>query len=108
MVEQTYSLDSVFGSLSDPTRRDILKRIMDSGMNVSEIARHYDLSLAAVAKHLDVLNRAGLVIKTRRGKQQVVSIDPLGLAAANEYLEAYKQLWDKRLDSLGEYLSSDN
>lgn len=106
MVELTYDLNSVFGSLSDPTRRDILKRISKRGMSISAIAKHYEFSFAGVAKHLDVLERAGLVRKTRHGKEQIVTIDPQALAAANDYLEVYKQLWEQRLDSLDQYLKS--
>ena len=106
MVEQVYSLDAVFGSLSDPTRRDILKRISKRSMSVGAIARHYEFSFAGVAKHLEVLERAGLVNKTRRGKEQIITIDPGALATANSYLETYKQLWEQRLDSLDQYLKS--
>lgn len=106
MVEQGYNLDSIFGSLSDPTRRDILGRISERSMSVGEIARHYAFSFAGVAKHLEVLERAGLVNKTRRGKEQIVTIDPIALAAANDYLKDYKQLWEQRLDSLDTYLKS--
>jgi DNA-binding transcriptional ArsR family regulator len=108
MVEQVYDLDNVFGSLSDPTRRDILKRISVHGMSVSSIAKHYKFSLAGVAKHLEVLEHAGLVSKSRHGKEQIVTIDPAALAAANDFLEGYKQLWEKRLDSLDHYLKSIN
>jgi DNA-binding transcriptional ArsR family regulator len=104
MVEQAYSLDAVFGSLSDPTRRDILRRISERSMSVGEVARHYKFSLAGVAKHLEVLERAGLVSKTRRGKEQIVAIDPAAFAAANGYLENYRELWEQRLDSLDAYL----
>jgi DNA-binding transcriptional ArsR family regulator len=108
MVEQVYSLDAVFGSLSDPTRRDILKRVSRRSMSISSIARQYELSFAGVAKHLDVLERAGLVNKTRLGREQIVTIDPVALAAANDYLESYKRLWEQRLDSLDVYLKSIN
>lgn len=106
MVERIYQLDSVFGSLSDPTRRDILSRISERGLSVSSIAKHYDFSLAGVAKHLGVLERAGLIRKTRQGKELIVTIDPNGLAAASSYLEHYKKLWEDRLDSLDSYLTS--
>lgn len=106
MVEQTYNLDAVFSSLSDPTRRDIIKRISQGGMNISDIAKRYTFSFAGIAKHLEVLERAGLVKKTRRGKEQIVSIEPLALVAAHDFFEDYKQLWEQRLDSLGEFLQS--
>jgi len=108
MVEQVYNLDSIFGSLSDPTRRDILSRIMVNSLSVSEIAQNYAISFAGVAKHIDVLAHAGLVHKTRQGKEQIVTIDPKALAAADYYINNYKQLWEERLDSLDMYLKSTN
>jgi DNA-binding transcriptional ArsR family regulator len=106
MVEQSYILDAVFKSLSDPIRRDILARVRERDMNVSEIAVHYDLSFAGVAKHLTVLERAGLVSKTKRGKEQIVTINPKALAAADRYIESYREVWEKRLDALDAYLTS--
>src|SRR5580704_4670056 len=108
MVEQEYSLDSIFGSLSDPTRRDILKRITERSMSIGSIAEYYTLSFAGVAKHLDVLAHAGLIRKTRHGKEQLVAIDPVALAAASDFLEDYRQLWEQRLDTLDTYLQSIN
>jgi len=106
MVERIDSLDSIFGSLSDPTRRDILKKVSKRSLSVSEIAAHYELTFAAVAKHLDVLHRAKLVNKSRRGKEKIVSISPDTLAVASDYFETYRQLWENRLDRLDTYLKS--
>src|ERR1700677_1512804 len=106
MVEQEYNLDVIFSSLSDPTRRDILRRVRDENLSVGTIADNYSLSFAGVAKHLEVLEHAGLIHKTRKGKEQIVSIDPVALAAADDYLEDYKRLWERRLDSLDTYLKS--
>src|ERR1700691_3173155 len=103
MVEYLNELNSVFGSLSDPTRRDILKKVSKKSLSVGEIAVHYKLTFAAVAKHLDVLHRAKLINKSRRGKEQIVSISPGTLAAASSYLATYKQLWENRLDNLDAY-----
>ncbi len=75
-------------------------------MSIGEIATHYQLTFAAIAKHLNVLQRAKLISKSRHGKEQIVSISPSSLAAASKYLEAYKQLWENRLDSLDTYLQS--
>ena len=108
MVEYSFPLDSIFSSLADPTRRDILERVALGELTVSEIALPYDMSLAAVSKHLKILERAKLIIKRRRGKEQLVSMDAQGLADANRYLEQYKQLWEQRLDSLDEYLKASN
>lgn len=104
MVEYSLQLDSVFGSLADSTRRDILKRVARSELSVGEIAHSYDMSLAAVSKHLKILEQAKLVVKRRRGKQQLVKAAPKTLADAEKYLEQYSQMWEQRLDSLEKYL----
>jgi DNA-binding transcriptional ArsR family regulator len=104
MVEYAASLDSVFSSLADPTRRDILRRVSDRQLSISEIALPYDLTFAAISKHLKVLERARLVIKRRQGKEQIVSIAPQTLKQADDYLEFYRQFWEERLDSLENYL----
>jgi DNA-binding transcriptional ArsR family regulator len=105
MVEYTYALDNTFGALSDGTRRDILRRITNNELSVGEIAKFYDLSFAAVSKHLKVLERAKLVIKRRRGKEQMVSLAPQAFADAAEYLEWYRHLWENRLESLDQFLN---
>jgi DNA-binding transcriptional ArsR family regulator len=105
MVEYTFSLDSTFAALADPTRRDILSKIANNEMSVGQIARFYNLTFAAVSKHLKVLERAQMVIKRRRGKQQMVSLAPQAFADAAEYIEWYRNLWETRLDSLEQYLN---
>jgi DNA-binding transcriptional ArsR family regulator len=105
MVEYTFPLDNIFSSLADPTRRDILERVREAELTVSEIALPYDMSLAAVSKHLKILERAKLVVKRRHGKEQLVSVNAQGLSDADNYLQQYRELWEKRLDALEEYLS---
>lgn len=105
MVEYALSLDSTFSALADPTRRDILQRLTDAQLSVGEIAKYYDLTFAAISKHLKVLERARLIVKRRKGKQQMVSLAPQPLADAAGYLEWYRNLWESRLDSLEQYLS---
>lgn len=100
MVERTNELDTVFRALGDPTRRDMLKRLSKRGMSIGQTAEYYELTFAAVAKHVDVLARAGLVVKARQGKEQIVTLAPKAFAAANAYLENYRQLWENRLNSL--------
>jgi DNA-binding transcriptional ArsR family regulator len=101
-------LDNIFASLADPTRRDILERVGQAELTVSEIALPYDMSLAAVSKHLKILEQAKLVVKRRRGKEQLVSMNAQGLADANTYLQQYKDAWEQRLDSLDEFLQASN
>jgi DNA-binding transcriptional ArsR family regulator len=108
MVEYMVELDKVFGSLSDPTRRDILRRVATREMSVGEIAEDYQITFAAVAKHLKVLERAHLIGKNKRGKEQIVTINPQVLSAADQYLENYRGLWEAQLDALDAYLHSRN
>jgi DNA-binding transcriptional ArsR family regulator len=108
MVEYSLALnldlDLVFGSLSDPTRRDILRQASRREMSVGEIAKSYDLTFAAVSKHLKVLEQARLISKRKRGREQLVRITPQTLADADDYLKQYQALWDRRLDALEELL----
>lgn len=104
MVEYTFSLDDLFSALADPTRRDILARVAGDELSVGEIARHYHLTFAAVSKHLKVMEKARLIVKRRHGKQQFVHLSPTALKSADDYLEAYRRLWENRLDSLEDYL----
>jgi DNA-binding transcriptional ArsR family regulator len=100
MVEHSATpLDLIFGALSDATRRDILTRVAHQTMTVSEIAESYELSFAAISKHLQVLERAKLVIKRRHGKEQLVQIAPAALTTVDAYLEPYRDLWQGRMDS---------
>jgi len=105
MVEYTLSLDSIFGSLSDPIRRDILRRVVNSEMNISEIASHYSVSLAAISKHLKILERAQLITKRRQGKEHFVTVSPAALKQADEYLNQYQDLWNGRFNRLDTLLN---
>src|SRR5258708_33403971 len=107
MVEQDAYLDGIFGSLADPIRRDILRRLMNAQYTVSQIAQDYQISFAAVAKHLNVLEKAQLVVKQRRGKEQVVSIAPQAFKDASHYLAQYEALWNYRFDALDKVLKED-
>ena len=108
MVEYVFPLDPIFASLADPTRRDILDRVSHAELSVTEIAFPYDMSLAAVSKHLKILEKAKLIVKRRRGKEQLVRMNAQALADANKYMEQYKELWEQRLDALEEYLKESN
>lgn len=100
MVEYTLQLDNIFASLSDPTRRDILSRVAHCELSVGELAAHYNLTFAAISKHLKVMERACLIVKRRDGKKQMVSLAPEALMSADEYLEQYRRMWQSRYDKL--------
>src|SRR3954471_487941 len=105
MVEykSAQKLDAVFGSLADPTRRDILQRLRGKELSVGQLASHYDLTFAAVSKHLGVLERARLIRKRRKGRMHFVALSPPALREASHYLERYRKEWEERLDRLEEY-----
>lgn len=94
---ETVRLDRVFHALSDATRRDIVHRVLDGAWSVSALAREYPMSFAAVQKHVAVLARADLVVKERRGREQLVRprLDTVRRAAA--VLERIEALWRERL-----------
>lgn len=108
MVEHALQLDFVFGSLADPTRRDILRRVSQRELSVGDIAKSYALTYAAISKHLKVLEQAKLVIKKRRGKEQIVRAAPATLKNAAEYLKQYEVLWNERYDALDAYLQQND
>lgn len=107
MVEYSSSIDDIFYCLSDWTRRDILRRVSNASLTVGEIAESYDISLAAISKHLKILEQASLIIKKRRGKTRVVSLSPAALRNASEYLKQYESLWIDRLDRLDNLLNKE-
>ena len=100
MVEYTLQLDSIFASLSEPTRRDILAKVAQAELSVGDIVKKYDISFAAISKHLMVMERAKLISKRKEGRKQMVSLAPGALKSADEYLEQYRQIWQSRYDKL--------
>lgn len=109
MVELTLkplSLDAIFQSLADPTRRDILRRVSKKEMSISDVAKPYSMSFAAIAKHLSVLANAKLIVKKRKGKEQMIQLSPAAFKDATAYLQQYEKLWNDRLDSLERYLKT--
>ena len=97
-------LNTVFHSLSDPTRRDILRRVTDREISVGELAGLYEMSLAAVSKHLKVLERAQLIRRRKEGRSYLVSLEPKTLRHADAYLEQYRSMWESRYEKLDSLL----
>lgn len=100
MVEHTLQLNSIFQSLADPIRRDMLRRLMGRELSIGELAKGYTVSFAAISKHLSVLERAKLVHKRREGKKHIVAIVPETLKDADDYLRQYQQMWESRYNKL--------
>jgi DNA-binding transcriptional ArsR family regulator len=100
-------VDQVFHALADPTRRDILRRAAPGTLSVSGLAGAYPMSFAAVQKHVAVLERAGLVVKERRGREQLVRTHPRAIAQARRALDELEQTWRGRVDRMTDLLEED-
>ena len=98
MVESSVALNKIFGALADVTRRDILKRVSRAEHTISELAEPYAMSLAAIAKHISVLEKAGLITKRRSGKEKIIQIQPKTVKVAAAYLSEYEKIWSARSD----------
>lgn len=98
-------VDRLFGALADATRRDIVRRVMGSEASVSVLASSYSMSFAAVQKHVAVLERAGLVTKERRGREQIVRGDIGTIRAAVRLLDAYEEIWRDRIGRIEDLLA---
>lgn len=94
------ALNQVFGALSDPTRREMLRRLAEGERTVSELAAPFDMSFAAAAKHVKVLEQAGLLSRTIEGRSHRCRIEAAPLAAADRWLTYYERFWSVRLDNL--------
>ena len=97
-------LDAVFHALSDETRRSILRAVAKKEKTISEIAKPYAMSLAAVSKHLKVLDAAELIARERRGSFQIIRLNAKSLRPAEQWLAFYETFWTERIDALQSYL----
>ena len=97
----------MFGALADATRRDIVRRAIDGGEGVAELAGHYAMSFAAVQKHIAILERAGLVTKERIGRRKVVRASLDGLRIVRSLLDRYEELWRSRIGRMTDLLAGD-
>ena len=98
------SISMVFAALADPTRRAILARLADGGATVNELAAPFPISLQAVSKHLTVLERAGLIARTRDAQWRRCTLDPTPLRDVAQWVEQYRRHWEERYDALDDYL----
>ena len=101
-VEQ--ELDTVFAALADSTRRQILARLAHGPATVNELAAPFAISLPAVSKHLKVLERAGLISRSRDGQSRPCALEAARLDAATDWIEHNRQVWSERFDKLAVHL----
>jgi DNA-binding transcriptional ArsR family regulator len=102
--ESDEAVDQLFRALADATRRDILARSLTGTASVAALAQRYDMSYAAVQKHVAVLERAGLVEKRAIGREQLVSTNHARLQRASELLDGFETIWRHRMTQLDDVL----
>jgi DNA-binding transcriptional ArsR family regulator len=100
------TLDRTFAALAHHTRRAIVRQLSDGPLTVTEVAAPHPISLAAVSKHLDVLEEAGLVRRTREGRVQRCSLQSEPLAETARWVEQYRGFWELQLGALSRYLAA--
>jgi DNA-binding transcriptional ArsR family regulator len=100
----TDRLSATFAALADPTRRAILARLALGETSVTELAEPFEMSLPAVSKHLKVLERAGLIARSREAQWRPCRIEPRALKDVDDWLARYRRFWDESFDRLDVYL----
>ena len=100
------NLDLIFAALSDPTRREILVMLLEDDMAVTDVADPFDMSLAAISKHLQILTRAGLIAQEKRGRVKWCKLDPTAMKDAAIWMESFGQFENVNLDQFEEFLKS--
>jgi DNA-binding transcriptional ArsR family regulator len=101
------TIDRVFHALGDPTRRAILDRLSRGPLSVSRLAEPLDITLTAVAQHLQVLEESGLVHTEKVGRVRTCRIEPTGFTVLENWIHDHRSLWERRLDRLGDLLAED-
>ena len=105
MVQYSARLDSAFAALSDPTRRGILERLGRGGASISDLAESFGMTLTGIKKHVQVLERAGLVVTQKAGRVRTCRLGERGLKAEAEWIEAHRKLFEARFEALDEIIS---
>ena len=102
----TDSLSAAFFALADPTRRDLLAQLAHGEATVTELAQPHDMSLAAISKHLKVLEGAGLISRGREAQWRPCKLEAAPLREVADWLEDYRQFWGASVDKLNDYLQT--
>lgn len=97
-------LDETFAALANSTRRAILARLADGEASVNELAEPFNLTLPAISKHIKVLQRAGLVVRSRQAQYRPCTLDPAPLQQVSNWADQYRPIWEGRFDRMDDYL----
>ena len=101
------SLDTIFAALADPTRRAILSMLLEDDMAVTDVAEPFEISLAAISKHLMILTRAGLIAQEKRGRVKWCKLEPDAMRNANVWMQGFGQFEPVNLDAFERFLETE-
>jgi DNA-binding transcriptional ArsR family regulator len=101
------NLDLIFQALGDGNRREILRMLLEDDMAVTDVAEPFEISLAAISKHLIILSRAGLIKQERRGRMKWCKLDPLGMKIASIWMEGFGQFENIDLEALELFIKTE-
>lgn len=107
MISERVGIDRVFHALGDPTRRAILEKVSEGPVSVSSLAKPLRITLAAVVQHVQVLEKSGLVHTTKLGRVRTCRMEARGLTIIEQWINARRSLWERRLDRLGDLLTEE-
>jgi DNA-binding transcriptional ArsR family regulator len=107
MSDHKLKIDQIFHALGDPTRRAMVETLSAGPISVSQLAGPFNMTLAAVVQHLQVLEECGLVRTEKIGRVRTCRVDPKGLDAVEEWVGHRRSMWEKRLDQLGDFLAEE-
>ena len=103
----TNALDTVFAALADPTRREILAMLLEDDMAVTDVAEPFEMSLAAISKHLTILTKAGLISQEKRGRVKWCKLEPDAMKAASVWMQGFGQFEPVNLDAFEAFLEKE-
>lgn len=105
MATHEPTIDRIFHALGDPTRRAMMEKLSEGPSSASRLAQPFNITLAAVVQHLQILEESGLVRTEKLGRVRTCSIDPAGLQAAAQWIADRRAIWERRLDRLADLLA---
>jgi DNA-binding transcriptional ArsR family regulator len=107
MSDHKLNIDHIFHALGDPTRRAMVEKLTDGPISVSQLAEPFNMTLAAVVQHLQILEECGIVRTEKIGRVRTCRVDPKGLDAVEKWISDRRSRWEKRLDQLGDLLAEE-
>ena len=105
MPKQSYSIESTFSALSDPTRRAVVQKLCKGPATVSQLAGGFSMALPSFVQHLNVLEQAGLLVSRKQGRVRTCQLNPVALDQAENWFAAHRRQWEDRLDRMEAHIS---